>query len=182
MFFQSLGGRRTGWATKAVKVDAIGNTSGCLQEIAPITALALDSEQTAPSKDAKLNPATEATDSPALEPHIDLTSHDTCATGTPDSSLAVSSEPREPANAELDRLSIFEFSSVDIFQHSPLGDVLNPLKNLSLAEDSQPNYIWFELEADDGEFLFPPTAHFIATVEDLTDMLDVDSCMHVPVS
>jgi hypothetical protein len=33
----------------------------------------------------------------------------------------------------------------------------------------------FELEADDGEFRFPHTAHFIATVEDLTDMLDYDS-------
>jgi hypothetical protein len=56
-----------------------------------------------------------------------------------------------------------------------LGDVLNSLKTLSLAEDSQPNYSQFELEADDGEFRFPPTAHFIATVEDLTDMLDYDS-------
>jgi hypothetical protein len=41
--------------------------------------------------------------------------------------------------------------------------------------DSQPNYIRFELEADDGEFRFPPTAHFIATVKDLIDMLDYDS-------
>ena len=31
------------------------------------------------------------------------------------------------------------------------------------------------MEADDGEFRIPPTAHFIATVEDLTDMLDYDS-------
>ena len=31
------------------------------------------------------------------------------------------------------------------------------------------------MEADDGEFRFPPTTHFIATVEDLTDMLDYDS-------
>ena len=53
--------------------------------------------------------------------------------------------------------------------------MLNPLKNLSLAGDSQLNYIRFELEADDGEFCFPPTAHFIATVEDLTDMLDYGS-------
>ena len=53
--------------------------------------------------------------------------------------------------------------------------MLNSLKNLSLAGDSQPNYILFELEADDGEFRFPPTTHFIATVEDLTDTLDYDS-------
>ena len=53
--------------------------------------------------------------------------------------------------------------------------MLNSLKNLSLAGDSQPNYIRFELEADDGEFCFPPTAHFIATIEDLIDMLDYSS-------
>ena len=38
--------------------------------------------------------------------------------------------------------------------------------------DSQPNYIRFELEADDREFRSPPATHFIATVKDLTDMLD----------
>ena len=41
--------------------------------------------------------------------------------------------------------------------------------------DSQPNYVRFELEADDGEFRFPPATHFIATVEDLTDVLDYGS-------
>ena len=42
-------------------------------------------------------------------------------------------------------------------------------------EDSRPNYVRFELEVDDGEFRFPPTTHFIATVEDLTDVLDYGS-------
>ena len=70
---------------------------------------------------------------------------------------------------------IFEFSAADIFQHSPLGNVLNSLKNLSLAEDSQPNCIRLELGADDGEFCSPPATHFIATVEDLTDTHDYDS-------
>ena len=51
----------------------------------------------------------------------------------------------------------------------------NSLRTLSLAGDSQPNYIWFELEAGDREFRFPPPAHLIATVEDLTDMLDYGS-------
>ena len=63
-----------------------------------------------------------------LEPHMDLVSHDAYATGMPDSSSVVGSEPREPVDAELDRLSIFEFSAADIFQHSPLGDVLNLVK------------------------------------------------------
>ena len=85
------------------------------------------------------------------------------------------SNPAESADTKLDRLSIFEFSAADVFQHSPLGDALNSLKNLSLAGDSQPNYVRFELEADDGEFCFPPATHFIATVEDLTDMLDYGS-------
>ena len=53
--------------------------------------------------------------------------------------------------------------------------MLNSLKNLSLAGDSQPNYVRFELGADDGESCFPPATHFIATVEDLTDTLDYDS-------
>ena len=64
---------------------------------------------------------------------------------------------------------------MDIFRHTPLGDVLNSLRELSLAGDSQPNYIRLELEADDGEFHFPPTAHFIATVKDLTNTLDYGS-------
>ena len=118
------------------------------------------------SKDGKFNPATEATDSAALEPHTDLTSGEACVIGTSDSFPAISSEPCASA------YSIAEFSDADIFQHSPLGDVLNSLRNLSLAGDSQPNYVRFELEADDGEFRFPPTAHFIATVKDLADKLD----------
>ena len=31
------------------------------------------------------------------------------------------------------------------------------------------------MEPDDGEFRFPPTTHFIATIEDLIDMLDYSS-------
>ena len=53
--------------------------------------------------------------------------------------------------------------------------MLNSLKNLSLTENSQPNYIRLELGAHGGEFCFPPTTHFIATVDDLTDVLDFDS-------
>ena len=103
----------------------------------------------------------EATDSAALEPHTDLTSCDVYVTGTSDSSPAISSEPCASADAELDQLSIFESSAADIFRHSPFGDVLDSLKNLSLAGDPQPNYVRFELEADDGEFRFPPTTHVI---------------------
>ena len=68
-----------------------------------------------------------------------------------------------------------EFTFVDIFQHSPLGDMLNSLKSLSLSGDSWPNYVRLEWEADDEEIRSPPTTHLIATVDDLTDMLDFDS-------
>ena len=95
--------------------------------------------------------------------------------GTSDLSPAISSGLCTPADTELDQLSIFEFSAADVFQHSPMGDVLNSLKNLSLEKDSQLNYVRFELEADDGEFCFPPATHFIATVDDLTDVLDYGS-------
>ena len=146
-------------------------SSDLAQEIAHLTALALDPEQIMSSEDGKLNPAAEAADSAALEPHTYLTSSRACVTGTSDSSPAIGSELRASTPIKPNQATIMELSSVDIFRHSPLGDVLNSLKALSLLGDSQPNYIWFELEADDGEFRFPPTTHFIATIEDLTDML-----------
>ena len=68
-----------------------------------------------------------------------------------------------------------EFTAADIFQHSPFGDVLNSLKSLSLSGDSQPNYVRIEWEAGDEGVRCPPTTHFIATVDDLTDVLDFDS-------
>ena len=53
--------------------------------------------------------------------------------------------------------------------------MLNSLRSLSLSGDSWPNYVRLEWGADDEEILPPPTTHFIATVDDLTDMLDFDS-------
>ena len=94
-------------------------TSDHIQEMVPITATALDPEQIAPS---------ETAESAVLEPHTDSAPCNVCVNGIPDSSPAISSESRTPAGAELDGLSIFEFSAADIFQHSPLGNVLNSLK------------------------------------------------------
>ena len=68
-----------------------------------------------------------------------------------------------------------EFTSTDIFQHSPLGGVLNSLRSLYLSGDSWPNYVRLEWRADDEEIRPPPTTHFIATVDNLTDVLDFDS-------
>ena len=39
-------------------------------------------------------------------------------------------------------------------------------------EEQCPNYAQPRLGAEGGEFYVPPTTHFIATVKDLTDMLD----------
>ena len=68
-----------------------------------------------------------------------------------------------------------EFTAADIFQHSPLGDVLNSLRSLSLSGDPWPNYVLLEWEADDEELRSPPTTHLIATVDDLTNVLDFNS-------
>ena len=66
-----------------------------------------------------------------------------------------------------------EFTSADIFQHSPLGNILNSLRSLSLSGESWPNYVWQDWDAD--KIHRPPTTHLVATVDDLTDMLDFDS-------
>ena len=68
-----------------------------------------------------------------------------------------------------------EFSSTDIFQHLPLGDMLNSLKSLSLLGEPWPNYVRLEWDTDDEEIRCPPTTHLVATVDDLTDMLNLDS-------
>ena len=68
-----------------------------------------------------------------------------------------------------------DFTTADIFQHSPFGDIRNSFKILSLTENSGPNYVRLEWEAGDEEIRYPPTTHLVATVDDLTDMLDFDS-------
>ena len=131
-----------------------------------MAAMTLEPKQIKPS---------EASESAELEPHMDSTPCSIRFYGTPDSYQAIRSGPDASANNELDQLSIFKFSAADIFQHSPLGDVLNSLKNLSLEGDSQLNYVRFELEADDEEFFLPPATHLKANVDDLTDVLDYGS-------
>ena len=68
-----------------------------------------------------------------------------------------------------------EFTSADIFQHSPFGDIPNSLRSLSLSGESWSNYVRRDWDADDKEIQSPPTNHFVATIDDLTDMLDFDS-------
>ena len=54
-----------------------------------------------------------------------------------------------------------EFTSADIFQHSPLGDILNSLRSLSLSGESWPNYVRQDWDADDEEIRRPPTTHIV---------------------
>ena len=85
------------------------------------------------------------------------------------------SEPPASVPIESNWAPIMEFTSADIFQHSPLGNVLNSLRSLSLSGGPWSNYVRLEWEADDEEIHSPPTTHLIATVDDLTDMLDFGS-------
>ena len=149
--------------------------SDSVREITPATTPALNPEQIAPSEDGWMDPASKARHSVAIEPNTDFTSYETCVAGLLDSSSATGSEPPTSVPIESDWAPIMEFSSADIFQHSPLGDVLNSLRSLSLSGDPWPNYVRLEWEADDEEICSPPTTHLIATVDDLTDMLDFDS-------
>ncbi len=68
-----------------------------------------------------------------------------------------------------------EFTTGDVFQHLPFGDILDLLKSLSLSGEPWPDYGQQGWDADDEEIRNPPTTHFVATVDDLTNMLDFDS-------
>ena len=91
----------------------------------------------------------------------------------PDSSP--NSEPSAPLPIESDWASVMEFTAADIFQHSPFGDILKSLKSLSLSGEPWLDYGQQGWGTDDEEIQSPPTTHFVATVDDLTDMLDFDS-------
>ena len=64
-----------------------------------------------------------------------------------------------------------EFTAADIFQHSPFGDILNSRRSLSLSGEPWPDYGQQDWDADDEEI----QTHFVATIDDLTVMLDFDS-------
>ena len=133
---------------------------------------AFNPEQIVSSEDGWMDLAMEAAHSAAIEPNTDFTSYETCVAGPLDLSPATGSIPPASMPIESDWAPIMEFSSADIFQHSPLGDVLNSLRSLSLSGGPWLNCVRLEWEADDEEIRSPPTTHLIATVDDLTDMLD----------
>ena len=109
--------------------------SDCVREITPATTPALTPEQIAPSVDGWMDPATEAAHSVAIALNTDLTSYETRVAEPLDSSQAMDSEPLVSVPIKSDWAPIMEFTSADIFQHSPFGDVLNSLKSLSLSGD-----------------------------------------------
>ena len=115
--------------------------SDSVQEIAPAAAPTLNSEPIAPSMDGWIDPATEAASPTAIEPNIDLTLHESRVVKLPDTSPATDSEPPAPVPIESNWALIMEFTSADIFQHSPFGDILNSLRSLSLSGESWPNYV-----------------------------------------
>ena len=165
---------RTG-ATNSHEEHDLDLPSDGVREITSAAAPALNLEQIVPSEDGWMDPATEAAHSTAIEPNTGFASNEACVIGSSDSFPAIGSELRASVPIESDWAPIMELTSADIFQHSPLGDVLNSLKSLSLSGDSRPNYVRLEWEADDEEIRLPPTTHLIATVDDVTDMLGVDS-------
>ena len=122
-----------------------------------------------------MDPASKTAHSVAIETNTDFTSYETRDAEPLDSSPAMGPEPPASMPIESDWAPIMEFTSTDIFQHSPFGDVLNSLRSLSLSGDPWPNYVPLEWDADDEEIRSPPTTHLVATVDDLTDMLDFDS-------
>ena len=67
----------------------------------------------------------------AIEPNTSPALRETRDSKEPDSSP--DSEPSAPLPIESDWAPIMEFTAVDIFQHSPFGDILKTLKSLSLS-------------------------------------------------
>ena len=88
-----------------------------------------------------MDPGTEALPSAVIEPNIDLTLHESRVVKLPDPSPAMDSEPPAPVPIKSDWAPIMEFTSVDIFQHSPFADILNSLRSLSLSGGSWLNYV-----------------------------------------
>ena len=111
--------------------------SDSVREITPATTPALKPEQIAPSKDGWIDPAMEAALSVAMEPDTDFTPYESRVAEPLDSSPATDSDPPASVPVESDWAPIMEFSSADIFWHSPLGNLLNSLKSLSASHSSR---------------------------------------------
>ena len=138
-------------------------------EAAHESAPTLNLEPAAQIEDGWLDTSSGAATSTVMEPNTDLVPYKARDSEVPDS------EPPAIPPVESDWAPIMEFTAADIFQHSPFGDILKSLKSLSLSGEPWPDYGQQGWDTDDEEIQSPPTTHFVATVDDLTDMLDFDS-------
>ena len=102
-------------------------------EAAQVSALTLSSEPTAPTEDGWLDTSSGAAISTTIEPNTNPVLCEARDSKAPDSSSH--SEPSAPLPIA-DWAPIMEFTTTDIFQHSPFGDILNSLKSLSLSGES----------------------------------------------
>ena len=76
-----------------------------------------------------IDPTTEAVSFVVIKLNIDLTLHESRVVKLPDPSPAKDSEPPAPVPIKYDCVPIMEFTSVDNFQYSPFGDILNSLRS-----------------------------------------------------
>src|SRR4051812_13812769 len=142
-------------------------------EAAHAPAPTLDSEPVAFVEDEQLDVTSRAAISKAIEPNDSPALRVAHDSEEPDS--YPSSETPTPLPIEADWAPVMEFTAADIFRHSPFGDILNSLKSLSLSGEPRPSYGLRGWDSDSEEIQSPPTTHLIATVDDLTDMLDFGS-------
>src|SRR4051812_31892040 len=133
----------------------------------------LNSEPAALIEGERLDVTPGAVISKAIEPNASPALCMTRDSEDPDS--PPDSEPPAPLPIESDWAPVMEFTAADIFQHSPFGDILNSLKSLSLSGELWPDYGQQGWDTDDDKIQNPPTIHFVAAVDDLTDMLDFDT-------
>ena len=118
-------------------------------EAAPASAPTLSSEPTAPVEDGWLDTTLGAAVSMAIEPNTSLIPHEARDSKVSDS--FPDSDPPAPLPIKSDWAPIMEFTATDIFQHSPLGDILNSLRSLSLLGEPWPDYGQQDWDTDDEQ-------------------------------
>ncbi len=114
-----------------------------------MSAPTLSSEPTAPVGDGRLDTAPGVAIPTAIEPNTSLVLRKARDSKVPDSdpdSVNPAPLPIKPNWA-----LVMEFTTADVFQHSPFGDILNSLKSLSLSGEPWPNYGQHGWDTDDEE-------------------------------
>ena len=95
------------------------------RDITPTVAPDLNPEQVVLPKDGGMDPAPRAAYSSEVEPNIGLTSVEACNPRPPDSYPVVGSGPHTLEPIGPGWAPPMEFTTADIFQHLPFGDMLN---------------------------------------------------------